>query len=180
MNLVECYQILGLPVGAELGQIKASYRQLARRYHPDVNPQNWGQAQAKFIQITEAYQVLLTAVQHSHGDIASSAAPPPPPLTEQEQALKRQTYEQLQGLLKARRFARAIAVVDGLAIRLPQDAEVRQWQAIAYHCWGRHLLTQRQWQKARLYLNKARRIDPYNRSLVAEVEQALLQLEQRQ
>ncbi|MDB9313040.1 J domain-containing protein [Spirulina sp. CS-785/01] len=171
MNLVDCYQILGLPVGAELGQVKASYRQLARQYHPDVNPQKGGPGEAKFIEITEAYQVLLRALSPSGASVS------PLPLTVQEQGLKRQTYEQLQGLLKARRFARAIALVEGLAIRLPQDAEVRQWQAIAYHCWGRHLLTQRQWQKARLYLHKAKRIDPYNRSLVAEVEKALNQLE---
>ncbi len=53
----EYYQILGLPVGADSVQIKRAYRQLAMRYHPDVNPSV--NAQEKFLSIKEAYEVLL-------------------------------------------------------------------------------------------------------------------------
>ncbi|MEM9543531.1 MAG: DnaJ domain-containing protein [Cyanobacteria bacterium P01_E01_bin.42] len=194
MNLVQCYRVLGLEFGAELEQIKGSYRRLARQYHPDVNPDNQAEAQAKFIEITEAYKRLLKV--DSPPRIVSPPPPPPPtrprpnvyqppktpktprsPLSERERSLKFESYQLLQDLLKKRRFARAIAVVEGLAIRLPRDPEVRQWQAIAYQCWGRHLINRRQFEKARLYLKKALRTDPHNRSLWAEIEKEFRRLE---
>jgi tetratricopeptide (TPR) repeat protein len=100
-----------------------------------------------------------------------------PPLSDVEKQLKWNAYNQLQQLLKYRRFARAIALVEGLAQRIPQDPEVRQWQAIAYQRWGRHLVNERQLDKARIYLKKALRTDPHNRSLWAEVERDFRRLE---
>jgi tetratricopeptide (TPR) repeat protein len=92
--------------------------------------------------------------------------------------LKASTYQQLQQLLKTQRFPRAIALVEGLARRIPQDTEVTQWQAIVYQQQGRHLLREHQPDKARLYLKKALRTDPHNRSLWAEVEKDFRSLEQ--
>jgi hypothetical protein len=46
-----------LKPGAGITDIKRNYRTKAKRYHPDVNPSD--QAHKKFIQINEAYQVLL-------------------------------------------------------------------------------------------------------------------------
>jgi curved DNA-binding protein CbpA len=51
------YQILGVPRDADEKEIKAAYRKLARKYHPDVNPGD-KVAEEKFKQINEAYQVL--------------------------------------------------------------------------------------------------------------------------
>ena len=51
------HSILGLAPGASRQEISKAYRQLARLYHPDVNPQPG--AAEKFIQITEAYEVLM-------------------------------------------------------------------------------------------------------------------------
>ena len=59
MDTASYYRELGLRSGASLSQVKASYRRLARQYHPDVNPEN-EQAKNKFIAITEAYKFLLT------------------------------------------------------------------------------------------------------------------------
>jgi tetratricopeptide (TPR) repeat protein len=100
------------------------------------------------------------------------------PLSAVEKQLKWQSYGQLQQLLKEGRFARAIALVEGLSQRIPQDPEVRQWQAIAYQRWGRHLVSERQLDKARIYLKKALRTDAHNRSLWAEVEQDFRRIEQ--
>jgi tetratricopeptide (TPR) repeat protein len=208
MNLANCYRLLGLMYGASTAEVKASYRRLARQYHPDVNSGDKF-AQAKFIELTEAYKFLLSAVQSSGSDAASSSSqtftttseyrevkepqrPPPttkvtrkqpsvqcnPPLSEIEQALKWHSYKQLQQLLKHRRFARAIALVEGLAQRIPQDPEVRQWKAIAYARWGRYLVNERQLEKARIYLKKALRTDPHNRALWAEVERDFRRIEQ--
>lgn len=51
------YQILGVKKGASDAELKKAYRKLARKYHPDVNP-NKEQAEQKFKEISEAYAVL--------------------------------------------------------------------------------------------------------------------------
>ncbi|MCS7301723.1 MAG: molecular chaperone DnaJ [Fimbriimonadales bacterium] len=51
------YQILGVSRDADEKEIKAAYRKLARKYHPDVNPGD-KTAEEKFKEINEAYQVL--------------------------------------------------------------------------------------------------------------------------
>ena len=51
------YQILGVTRGADEKEIKAAYRKLARKYHPDVNP-NDKTAEAKFKEMSNAYEVI--------------------------------------------------------------------------------------------------------------------------
>ncbi len=123
--------------------------------------------------------------------ITVSPAPPPQPasprpapsiqvnpkLSPLEHQLKVTSYEQLQQFLKLGRFPRAVALVEGLAQRIPQDPEIAQWQAIAYQRWARQLIRDRQCHKARIYLKKALNTDPHNRALWAEVEKDFQRLE---
>lgn len=51
------YATLGVSRGADPKDVKSSYRKLARKYHPDVNP-NDKAAEAKFKEVSEAYEVL--------------------------------------------------------------------------------------------------------------------------
>ncbi len=51
------YAILGITKTATSEEIKQAFRKLARKYHPDVNPNN-KQAEAKFKEVNEAYEVL--------------------------------------------------------------------------------------------------------------------------
>jgi len=51
------YEILGVGRNASEKEIRQAYRRLARKYHPDVNP-NDKSAEAKFKEIGEAYEVL--------------------------------------------------------------------------------------------------------------------------
>jgi curved DNA-binding protein len=57
MDFKDYYEILGVPPDADKKVLKQTYRQLARKYHPDVNPGNKA-AEEKFKTINEAYQVL--------------------------------------------------------------------------------------------------------------------------
>ncbi len=51
------YTILGVSKSADADEIKRAFRQLARKYHPDVNPGD-ATAEAKFKEVNEAYEVL--------------------------------------------------------------------------------------------------------------------------
>ena len=57
MNFIDYYKILGLAKGASDKDVKKAYRKLARKYHPDLNP-NDAEAEKKFKQINEANEVL--------------------------------------------------------------------------------------------------------------------------
>ncbi|WP_414623117.1 DnaJ domain-containing protein [Calothrix sp. CCY 0018] len=104
--------------------------------------------------------------------------PKPPHVAEIERRLKWKTYEQLQTFLKERRFPQAIALAEALVERLPHDAEVRQWLAISYQLWGRALIAEKQLLKARIFLKKALKTDPKNKSLINEVQRDFKKLEQ--
>lgn len=192
-----------------MAEVKASYRRLAMQFHPDVNSGDRF-AQAKFIELTEAYKFLISAINSSTGtdEISTSCqkanvvsetaktavsqqSPPTkkvirkrptvqfhPPLSELEEHLKWSSYQNLQKLLKERRFARAIVLVEALAQRIPQDPEVHQWQAIIYQQRGRQLLEEGQLDKAKIYLKKALKTDPQNRSLWAEIKQDFHRIQQ--
>jgi DnaJ-class molecular chaperone len=57
MEYKDYYRVLGVAKGATEKEIKAAYRKLARKHHPDVNPGN-KEAEARFKEIGEAYEVL--------------------------------------------------------------------------------------------------------------------------
>ncbi|HEU5393476.1 MAG TPA: DnaJ domain-containing protein, partial [Candidatus Methylomirabilis sp.] len=57
MGKRDYYEVLGLPRSATERDLKRAYRRLARRHHPDVNPGDKA-AEARFKEITEAYEVL--------------------------------------------------------------------------------------------------------------------------
>ena len=197
MNITDCYKQLGLNSGASLAEVKTSYRRLARQLHPDVNPHD-RQAQEKFIAVTEAYKLLVAVAPRETQPPPKKPTPEPTVKPKQtrvkvvrkqtpiennaqfsdfELQLKQNSYLQLHRLLKYQRFPRAIALVEGLAQRMPQDREVRQWQAIAYQRWGRRLIAEGKLDKARSYLKKALKTDPHNRALWMEVERDFRQLE---
>jgi curved DNA-binding protein len=60
MAFIDYYKILGLDKGASTAEIKKAYRKQARKYHPDLNP-NDKEAEVKFKQVNEANEVLSNA-----------------------------------------------------------------------------------------------------------------------
>jgi molecular chaperone DnaJ len=52
------YEVLGVPKTASPEEVKGAYRRLARQYHPDVAKEDPKAAEAKFKEISEAYEVL--------------------------------------------------------------------------------------------------------------------------
>lgn len=54
------YEVLGVPKDADDAAIKKAYRQLAKKYHPDMNPGD-KEAEIKFKEASEAYAVLSDA-----------------------------------------------------------------------------------------------------------------------
>jgi len=61
------YQILGVSRNASAKEIKQAYRRLARKHHPDLNP-NDKSAEAKFKEINAAYEVLSDAEKRKKYD----------------------------------------------------------------------------------------------------------------
>jgi len=66
MEFKDYYKILGLEAGAGDAEIKAAYRRLARKYHPDVSKE--AGAEDKFKAINEAYEVLRDAQKRAAYD----------------------------------------------------------------------------------------------------------------
>ena len=67
------YEVLGVPQTATADQIKKKYRELARRFHPDV-VQDKDLGQRVFSQINQAYRILADAERRAHYNSALTAA----------------------------------------------------------------------------------------------------------
>lgn len=72
MNYKDYYQLLGVPKNASQKDIKSAYRKLARKWHPDANPNDQKGAEEKFKELQEAYEVLGDPEKRSKYDVLGS------------------------------------------------------------------------------------------------------------
>uniref|UniRef100_A9SWH6 Uncharacterized protein n=1 Tax=Physcomitrium patens TaxID=3218 RepID=A9SWH6_PHYPA len=79
---VDYYNILKVPKTATEDDLKKAYRKLAMKWHPDKNPNNKKEAEAKFKQISEAYEVLSDPqkrlIYDQEGEEGLKGGMPPP------------------------------------------------------------------------------------------------------
>ncbi|CAL5345022.1 unnamed protein product [Camellia sinensis] len=79
---VDYYKILQVDKSAKDDDLKKAYRKLAMKWHPDKNPNNKKEAEAKFKQISEAYEVLSDpqkrAIYDQYGEEGLKGQVPPP------------------------------------------------------------------------------------------------------
>ena len=83
MDFKDYYQLLGVSEDSDSKDIKTAYRKLARKYHPDMNPDPG--AEDKFKEVAEAYEVLKDAGRRAeydelrqHGNRQGAGFEPPP------------------------------------------------------------------------------------------------------
>ncbi|KAM0938623.1 putative DnaJ domain, Chaperone J-domain superfamily [Dioscorea sansibarensis] len=79
---VDYYKVLQVDKDAKDDDLKKAYRKLAMKWHPDKNPNNKKEAEAKFKQISEAYEVLSDpqkrAIYDQYGEEGLKGQVPPP------------------------------------------------------------------------------------------------------
>lgn len=72
MNGKDLYEILGVSKNASQKEIKEAYRKLARKHHPDTNPENRKASEEKFKEINQAYEILGDPKKRAEYDRATS------------------------------------------------------------------------------------------------------------
>ncbi|XP_051187018.1 uncharacterized protein [Lolium perenne] len=82
MGSLDYYEILNVDRSATDDDLRRAYRRLAMRWHPDKNPEGKSDAEAKFKDITEAYNVLSDATKRAvydqYGEEGLKDPPPQP------------------------------------------------------------------------------------------------------
>ena len=68
------YEVLEISKGATDSEIKRAFRSLARRYHPDKNPDD-SEAETKFKEVQEAYAVLSNPDERKKYDMFGHEQP---------------------------------------------------------------------------------------------------------
>jgi DnaJ domain len=194
ITIEKSYELFGLNSSASIDEIKAIYRQLAKKIHPDLNPHD-PKARDRFHTLNQAYQLLVAT--HSESDRlerdpdSASASKPvatsdsvrvnyvvDPPLSPQDLKLKIEVFESLEKLIRQENFTKAISVVDMLAKVVPNCTEISKKQSDVYFKYAQNLVDRRsQFTLARTYLKAALKVDPHNQQRWQAVDREFNRIE---
>ena len=73
-NPRDFYEVLGVSRTATLEEVKSAYRKAALKWHPDRNPENKTEAEARFRECTEAYSVLSASRRRELASLLAQTA----------------------------------------------------------------------------------------------------------
>ena len=76
MMAKDYYEVLGVDKNASDDEIKKAYRRMAKKWHPDANQDNKKEAEEKFKEVGEAYEVLSDPQKKKMYDTYGSAEGP--------------------------------------------------------------------------------------------------------
>jgi tetratricopeptide (TPR) repeat protein len=188
MDLETARALLGLPSTFDAGLVKRHYRQRAKVCHPDLCPNDTA-ATEKFQALSLAYACLQrhlksakppTARTAADGMTRTTDAAGRSPLNTQEQFLRGKHLQQIKAMVQAGKLLQAIAAIDTLMQRFPQDESLKKRKAWIYYGQARLLLRQGRIAQARKYLNAVLKLAPGDRSLRRRVETISESLDQQQ
>ena len=133
------YEVLGVSPNASDDEVKAAYRALARKYHPDNYSDNplSELAQEKMKEINEAYDTIVRERQNGGGYSSCSSS-----------------YADIRNLVNQRRYTQAEELLNGI----PSSTRTAEW----YYLKG-VVLYQRGWlEEANRHFQQAASMDPAN------------------
>ena len=177
ITIEKAYKLFGLNSSASSDEIKTIYRQMAKKIHPDINP-NDPNARDRFNTLNQAYQMLLAARSVADqnnvettpdGDSNSQASAVrvtyvvDPPLSSKDLQLKQEVFESLAKLIRQENFTKAVSTIDLLVRVIPNCTEISRKQSEVYFKYAQELVNGRtQLNLARTYLKASLKIDPHN------------------
>jgi DnaJ domain len=177
ITLAKSYELFGLNPSASIGEIKEKYRQIAKKIHPDLNPNDLT-ALDRFHTLNQAYQLLIasapTATNHQHNSPVNSDRddtvtsvhvnhPVTQPLSPQDLQIKQTAFASLQELIAQDDFIAAVMTIDRLVLAIPNCPEIQKKQSEIYFKYAQDLVKQRRkLGVARNYLKASLKSDPHN------------------
>ena len=129
-RLNDYYSILGVDPSATVDDIRRAFRQLARKYHPDVNPDP--DAEERFHEINTAYQVLMDTSLRAEYDTARAGGTPPQPRSRpgSQQDIRRFYFQRRVRAATDRRATWNYYDVLGVQSNAPEETVVRAYQRL--------------------------------------------------
>lgn len=141
------YEVLGLKRGASKDEVKAAYRKLAKKYHPDMNINNplKDLAEEKFIEIQKAYDDIMNGNDNSYNSGSSS-------YSSTSSGYSDTNFQSVRQYINSGNYQQAIAILNSIKVR---NAEWNYLMGVCYINLGYNV-------QGMQFVRAANRLDPSN------------------